>query len=73
MATQEIIQKRTVTLKLNNGTKQGVVQTVNVSLGSLDKDEWDGDKATAIIDLIEPCLSKSIEEITTSTTARLMY
>ena len=73
MAVQELLQKQSVALKLNNGTKAGVVQTVNLSLGSLDKDEWDADKAVAIIDLLEPCLSKSIEEIQKTTVSRLMY
>ena len=72
MAVQELLQKTGVALKLNNGTKAGVVQTVSLSLGTLDKDEWDADKAMAIIDLLEPCLSKGIEEVVKTTQTKLV-
>lgn len=73
MAVEELMQKTAVSLKLNNGTKQGVIQTVSLSLGTLDKDEWDGTKAMAIVDLLEPCLSKGIEEVVRTTQTKLVY
>ncbi len=72
MAVSELTLKHSVSVKLNNGTKDGIVQTVSISLGSLDKDEWDAQKAMNIVDLMEPCLSKSIYEVQKTTTTRLM-
>ena len=72
MAVSELTLKHSVSVKLNNGTKDGKVQTVSISFGSLDKDEWDAQKAMNIVDLMEPCLSKSIYEVQKTTTTRLM-
>lgn len=49
-----------VNVVLSNGTNaNGTVKTINLSLGSLDKDAFNADKAMAIIDLLEPCLEKT--------------
>ena len=48
---------------LNNGSKQGKVQTVSVGLGSLDVDEWDAQKAANIVNVLEDCLSKQIYSV----------
>jgi len=64
------LDKVSVTLKLNNGTKDGKVQTVSVSLGSLNTDRYDDQKAMNIKELLEPVLSKSVyttQETKTST------
>lgn len=63
MATS-ILKKVSVNIKLDDGTDtQGNTKTVNVSLGSLNKNTFDADKVIAVIGALEPCLSKSIAGI----------
>lgn len=63
MAT-ETIKKRTAGVQLENGTDAyGNVKTVLLSLGTLAKDRWDGDKALAIASALEPCLSKTVSTV----------
>lgn len=72
MPVTETVSKRTAYVALNNGTSStGNVQTVNVSLGSINKDTWDADKAFAIAELLEPCLTKALVAIQSSTTTTL--
>lgn len=60
MATTTVTNVQSYML-LNNGTDtQGNVKTVRQSIGSIDKDNWDADKALAIVDKLENCLSKGV-------------
>ena len=54
------LQKVSVAAKLNNGTHDGKVQTVNESLPSLDINRYDDQKALNIIELLKPCLAKNV-------------
>ena len=52
-----------VTMKLNNGlSEDGKVKTINQTLGSLNVDRYDDQKAMNIVELLEPCLAKEIYE-----------
>ena len=58
MAVSENVSKRTCAVVLSRGTTpSGTVQTTNVSIGTLDKDAWDAEKAMAIANLLEPCFA----------------
>ncbi|MBQ7544224.1 MAG: hypothetical protein IJT02_04690 [Synergistaceae bacterium] len=63
-----------VNVKLNNGTTAtGATKTVSVSLGNLNKDAFDADKAISIVSLLSPVLDKSIvtvEKVETSTVSQ---
>lgn len=65
------IDKITVNVKLENGTDEaGNIKTVSVSLGNLSEDNYNADKALAVVSLLAPCLSKtvsSVEEVTVKT------
>lgn len=62
MAVTETPIKNACNLKLNNGTSaSGLVQTVNVSLGTLSEN-WDAQKAMNVIEALSLCLSKSVYE-----------
>lgn len=69
----ETLKKVSVNLKLENGTDaEGNIKLVNVSLGTLSKDSFDADKALAIVQLLSPCLSKTVnstEKVAISTIA----
>lgn len=71
MAAVTTLNKVSVNVKVNNGTTPtGTVKTLSVSLGSLNKDAFDADKAMAIVRLLEPCLEKalvSVEKVEVST------
>ena len=59
-----------VRLNLNNGYQNGTIQTIPVYIGSINPDTYDPDKALAIADKVEDCLTKtvvSVQEIKTST------
>lgn len=56
--------KCTVTAKLNNGMKDDTVQTVNVSLPTCNIDRYNDQKAMNIVNLLAPCLSKSVYKVT---------
>lgn len=51
--------KISVNVMLNNGNNK----TLSISLGSLNKDAFDADKVMAIVDLLEPCLEKTINSV----------
>ena len=56
--------KLRVNVKLDNGTTAtGATKTVSISLGSLNKDAFDADKAVTLAGLLSPVLSKSIVTI----------
>ena len=55
------LEKQQAYLRLNNGTSaSGTIQTVSVSLGTLNASNWDADKALAVADKLEACLTKTI-------------
>lgn len=70
MAITTRLDKVAIKMLLNNGTSaDGTVKTVSVGLGTLNKDAYDAEKAIAIVDAIEPCLTKtvySVQEVKTS-------
>lgn len=56
--TREKVQFK---INLDNGTTAtGDVKTVSVNLGTLSTTNYDVDKAIAIANLLEPCLTKTI-------------
>ena len=62
MAVSRTLTKQAIRLKLNNGTdSQGRIQTVSLSMPKLTTGNgYTDDKAMAVIDLLEACLSKTI-------------
>lgn len=71
MAVEEI-KKRSAAIRIENGTdSEGNVKTTTVSLGTLSKDRWDGDKALAIVGALEPCLNNVITTVETTATSTL--
>ena len=73
MAAISTVQKIAVSLKLNNGLnpETGTQKTVSISLGSLNKDAWDADKAMAIVNTLAPCLEKSLMSVIKTETTTL--
>lgn len=63
MAVVSDLTKVSVVLKLNNGTINGKVQTVSLSLGDLNINTYDKEKAMNIVNLLSPCLDKDVYEI----------
>ncbi len=58
------LTKVSVRLKLENGTDaEGNIKYVNLSLGSLSKDNFDADKALAVKAVLAPCLSKTVGKV----------
>ena len=55
--------KVSVAVKLNNGTKDDKVQTINLSIGALNLDSYDDQKAMNIVNLLSPCLDKDVYEV----------
>ena len=55
------LKKVSVNIKLDNGTDgMGNQRIVSVSLGTLNKDNFDADKVIAVISKLGPCLDKEI-------------
>lgn len=52
-----------VSARLNDGTKDDKVQTKNISIGSLNIDRYDEQKAINIIELMKPVLSKEVYDV----------
>ena len=71
MAVSSRMTKVTVTALLNNGTQDGKVKTLSLSLGSLNISRYDDQKAMNIINILEPCLSKPIYEVQKVETSKL--
>ena len=63
MAVISDLTKVSVVLKLNNGTVNGKVQTISLSLGDLNIDTYDKEKAMNIVNLLSPCLDKDVYEV----------
>ncbi len=58
------LKKVSVRLKLENGIDDaGNYKYVNLSLGSLSKDNFDADKALAVKAVLAPCLSKTVGSV----------
>lgn len=71
----ETLQSRTLRAQLDNGTdSEGkqlyLAEAMNV-LGGISISGWDGDKALAVVEALEPCLTKTVSFIETGTTSRL--
>ena len=60
MAVVRDLNRVSVAAKLNNGTKDGKVQTLNLSLGTLSTDRYDDQKAMNVVDLLKPVISKDV-------------
>ena len=60
MAVVRELDRVSVAAKLNNGTKDGKVQTLNLSLGTLSTDRYDDQKAMNVVDLLKPVISKDV-------------
>ncbi len=71
MAVTSTLKKVSVNVKLDNGTDAlGNVKTVSVNLGNLSVQNFDAAKAMAIVNLLEPCFTKtvySVEKVEVST------
>lgn len=64
MAVVSDLTKISVITKLNNGTTDdGKVKTLTVSLGDLNIDRYDDQKAMNIVNLLRPCLTKDVYEV----------
>ena len=64
MATTSTTSKVSVNVKMNNGTNtDGTAKTLSLNLGSLNKSAFDADKVMAIVDLLEPCLEKTVNSV----------
>ena len=66
-----LLKKVSVNIKLDDGTdSDGKQHTISIALGNLSKDNFDADKALAIINALEPCLTRdlvSVDMLQTST------
>lgn len=61
MAAEVTVSSVKAYVRLVNGqTAQGATKYLNLSLGAMNKDAFDDDKALAITSLLEPCLSKAV-------------
>jgi len=64
MAVVSDLSLVSVVCKLNNGTTDnGQLKTLDLSLGKMDIDRYDDDKAMAIVNLLRPCLAKDVVEV----------
>ena len=75
MAVETIAKAASVIMKLNNGvTASGVVKTLNLSIGNLNKNytpATDDVKALAIVDLLCECISKSLYRVERTLTSEI--
>ena len=63
MAVENVTNKITVYMKLNNGTKDGKTVTVNQTLPTMSLAYYDDDKAMTVVDAISPCLEKTLNGV----------
>lgn len=64
MAAVTELENIAVTLKLNNGTRvDGSTKLVSLSLGKLDAENWNAEKALAIKEVLAPCLILEVEDV----------
>lgn len=71
MAVVSTVSSNAVSVRLNNGTSQGKVQTVGVSLGRLSTQSFDAEKVMNIVSVMGNCLSKEIYSVEHTQKARL--
>ena len=73
MAIVETTFSNAVNSKLNNGTIDGKVQTVNVGLGKLSAvdSSWDAQKVMNIVPILENCLTKEVYQVERTKKTRL--
>lgn len=71
MAVISNLTSTKINIMLNNGTKDGKVKTLTVSLGSLNNDRYDNQKAMNIVNALEACLAKSVYEVIKVETSKL--
>lgn len=57
------LNRVSVVARLNDGTKDDKVQTKSVSIGSLNIDRYDEQKAINIVELMKPVLSKDVYDV----------
>ena len=63
MAVISDLTKVSVVAKLNNGmSEDGKVKTLSLSLGTMNVDRYDDQKAINIVELLKPCLAKEVYE-----------
>lgn len=70
MTVHKDLNKVSFAMKLNNGTKDGKVQTLSLSIGKIYPDRYDEQKAVNVASLLVPCLAKELyamQETTVST------
>lgn len=60
MAVVSRLVKVSVVAKLNDGVKDDKIQTVSLSLGNLNVNTYDDQKAVNIMNLLKPCLAKDV-------------
>ena len=71
MAVVRELNRVSVAAKLNNGTKDGKVQTLSLSLGTLNTGRYDDQKAMNIINALESFFDKEIYERLKTEVSRL--
>lgn len=78
MAVTSSIKKVGVAVKLNNGTVDGAVKTVSVSLGNMSESYFSSSPATAdektmlIVGYLAECLTKPVYTVEKTTVTTLM-
>lgn len=60
-----------VNVKLNNGTVDGKVKTLNVGLGNLNVTRYEDDKAMNIVNALSPCMARSVYIVQKTATSTL--
>lgn len=71
MAVISNLKSVKVNPKLNNGTKDGKVKTLSISLGTIDVNRYDNQKAMNIVNALEPCLAKPVYEVIKTEVSKL--
>ena len=63
MAVVRDLNRVSVSMLLNNGTKDGKVQTLSLGLGTLSTSGYDDQKAMNVATLLTPVLSKPVYNV----------
>ena len=72
MSAVNTINKIAVNVRVISGqTAQGSNKYLSVSLGTLSKDNYDDDKALAVVTALEPCLQYTIGYVQKTVTSTL--
>ena len=68
----ETMKKVGVSVRLENGTdSSGNMKYVSLSLGNINKDNFDADKALAVVTALAPCLTKTVSSVEKTATSTL--